>query len=218
MPKTRLVSDDVIIAQYETLKSTVKVAVALGLGQSTVDRVLKKHGVKLDGLKRYREGMKDEPYTGVYQGSTDEILELYKSGLSMREIAKRIERSVHVVARRVRKAGIVRAFQGSGPEHSMWSGGRVDAGQGYFKIWVADDDPMAVMRNNHGYVLEHRLVVARKIGRPLRDTETVHHIDGDRTNNAPANLQLRQGKHGKHVVMMCLDCGSHNVGHAPLSN
>lgn len=72
------------------------------------------------------------------------------------------------------------------------------------------------MALNTGHVLEHRLVMARKLGRPLLRTETVHHIDGDRMNNAPENLQLRQGKHGKHVVMCCLDCGSHNIGHVEL--
>jgi len=30
----------------------------------------------------------------------------------------------------------------------------------------------------------------RKIGRPLRANENVHHIDGDRLNNDPANLEL----------------------------
>ncbi len=78
------------------------------------------------------------------------------------------------------------------------------------------DDPMAVMRNHHGYVLEHRLVMARKLGRPLLASETVHHIDGNRENNAPENLELRQGKHGKHIVMCCLDCGSRNIGPARL--
>jgi hypothetical protein len=27
---------------------------------------------------------------------------------------------------------------------------------------------------------------------------------------------LRQGKHGPGVVLVCLDCGSHNLGPSPL--
>jgi hypothetical protein len=41
-----------------------------------------------------------------------------------------------------------------------------------------------------GTILEHRLVMSRKLGRPLQPGENVHHIDGDRTNNAPENLEL----------------------------
>lgn len=37
---------------------------------------------------------------------------------------------------------------------------------------------------------EHRLVMETKIGRPLRSFENVHHIDGDRQNNDPSNLEL----------------------------
>jgi hypothetical protein len=39
-------------------------------------------------------------------------------------------------------------------------------------------------------VLEQRVVMERKIGRPLRDNENVHHLDGDRLNNDPSNLEL----------------------------
>ena len=79
-------------------------------------------------------------------------------------------------------------------------------------VVVDPSDPFACMARSKGRILEHRLVMARKFGRPLRDTETVHHIDGDKTNNHPDNLEIRQGKHGKHIAMCCLDCGSHNIG------
>ena len=46
------------------------------------------------------------------------------------------------------------------------------------------------MARKDGYVMEHRLLVARAIGRGLKRTEVVHHIDHDPQNNALSNLQL----------------------------
>lgn len=34
----------------------------------------------------------------------------------------------------------------------------------------------------------HRIVAEKKIGRPLRNGEVVHHVDGDKRNNHPDNL------------------------------
>ncbi len=144
---------------------------------------------------------------------TDEqIIEMYRDGASLRDIAVRLGRSTRRPQRVVKAAGIARPYQGSGPEHSQWTGGRLDAGQGYFRQWIAEDDPLASMRNHQGYVLAHRLVMARKFGRPLRSTETVNHINGDKGDNRLENLEVRQGQHGKHIVMCCLDCGSQNIG------
>jgi hypothetical protein len=75
---------------------------------------------------------------------------------------------------------------------------------------------LGYVRVKNGYVLEHRLVVARILDRPLNKIETVHHRNGVRGDNGPANLQLRQGQHGKGVVAQCSDCGSHRIGFAEL--
>ena len=37
---------------------------------------------------------------------------------------------------------------------------------------------------------EHRLVMERKLDRPLKSSERVHHIDGDKLNNDPSNLEI----------------------------
>lgn len=39
-------------------------------------------------------------------------------------------------------------------------------------------------------ILEHRLIMAEKLNRPLISSEIVHHIDGDRKNNDSNNLIL----------------------------
>lgn len=46
------------------------------------------------------------------------------------------------------------------------------------------------MARGGGYVMEHRLVVALEIGRPLTRQESVHHINHDATDNRLENLML----------------------------
>lgn len=97
-----------------------------------------------------------------------------------------------------------------GPRHAMWKGGVQMTSKGYEKTWLPEDHPYATMRIAKGYVLTHRLRMAEHLGRPLRNDETVHHIDGNKLNNDISNLQLRTGNHGSGVVFKCLDCGSTN--------
>jgi len=71
-----------------------------------------------------------------------------------------------------------------GSNNPNWKGGRKINKDGYVLIYFPEH-PAA---QGKGYVLEHRLVIEEKLGRPLRPEEQVHHIDGNPANNAPENL------------------------------
>lgn len=67
----------------------------------------------------------------------------------------------------------------SGENHYNWKGG----------TWV-DVHGYELTRVNGKVKKVHRLVMEEKLGRPLRQDENVHHINGVRDDNRPENLEI----------------------------
>lgn len=146
-----------------------------------------------------------------------EMVAAYVSGASFEEISATQGLPITLVRRRIGGAGVAARPKGfrRGKDHHAWAGGRTITGSGYAMVRVYKDDPLfrmaSIRAGDASYALEHRIVMAQKLGRPLEDYETVHHIDGNKLNNDIDNLQLRIGRHGKGNAYRCLDCGSCNV-------
>jgi hypothetical protein len=83
----------------------------------------------------------------------------------------------------------IRPYKGSrkGPEAPYWKGGRYkDNTSGYVLIYNPDH-PSCTKK---GYVLEHRLIMEKFIGRYLRGNEVVHHRNKIKDDNKIENLEI----------------------------
>ena len=93
-----------------------------------------------------------------------------------------------------------------GNKHPRWGKGSRTY-RGYKYVYASVHSPYFPMSNktNRGkkgnvtscYILEHRLVMAQRLGRLLADDEIVHHINGDKLDNRIANLWLSSYKKHK---------------------
>ncbi len=83
-----------------------------------------------------------------------------------------------------------------GPSHSCWKGGRSIDKQGYARLYILTGKGWCRIR-------EHRVAMERLLGRPLKHNEQVHHINGNKLDNSPENLELTTGSNHRklHAIL-----------------
>lgn len=199
----RTLSDDQVAEatrRYRSGENADPIAADLGCSRATLIKRLREDGVEIRA-----GGQRNREWTDAERAS---IVALHAEGFSQEYIGAQFGTNQSMVGVLLREAGIDTKLR------ALRNGGRAYTA-GYVMVKVRGDDPADEpylgMRNRNQYILEHRLVMARHLGRPLTSTETVHHINGDTADNRIENLQLRQGRHGKGGQYECADCGSKKV-------
>jgi hypothetical protein len=191
--------------------SSLQIAININRTSNTVMNYLKREGIF---EKRYR------PNRLISVDKERDIIYLYSEGYNCVELGEKFKVSSTCIRDILKRNNITirephksrRPIDQKGSNSNAWKGGRRQAYNGYILIYVSPEDSLRCMTNGNGsYVGEHRIVMARYIGRPLTSKESVHHINGDVADNRIENLQLRFGNHGPGKALCCADCGSINI-------
>lgn len=204
---------EVLAAKYRAGATAVELAATVDASAVTVLAALRLLGVE---IRRPGQSADGSPKRLLRGEKAATVARRYAAGESSSRLAAEYGVAVPTIVGTVRREGVPIRTQPVGSGHHSWKGGRIVNSQGYVAVRIPPDDPMRSMGQN-GYVLEHRLLMARHLGRPLRRSETVHHRNGDRKDNRMENLQLRNGPHGKGFAARCAACGSTDIIFDPIT-
>ena len=74
----------------------------------------------------------------------------------------------------------------SGEKNPHWKGGLTQSSKGYWYVLMPDHP-----RAKKGYVKQADLILEKKLGRGLRKGEIAHHINENKEDDSPGNLELK---------------------------
>lgn len=154
--------------------------------------------IKYDGFRPYKEYFHK---SGIQDGQTMKMYGVMKNCMKCNSLFFSYKgvvfcsRSCSKIGKRSseqHKRNIALSKMGS--KNPAYSGGKMTAG-GY-RLILDRNHPNS---NGAGYVMEHRLVMSKHIGRPLTKDEVVHHKNSDRSDNRIENLELMsKSDHASH--------------------
>lgn len=219
MTRKAELDEQAVVNAYRAGRTIRELADQHGVSLGPIQRVLREHGVKArkgrgaDKAPRRPRATAKGPRAFTDQQRA-EVVARFLAGESQAALADAFRCGATTIQRVLRAGGVPAGAHGQMRDrHHNWKGGRRQHRDGYVMVRPENDDTIGqAMKGVNGYVLEHRLVMAHALGRPLTASETVHHKDDvRRDDNRLENLQLRQGRHGKGAAFRCRACGSHDV-------
>lgn len=180
---------------YDEAGSLRRLAAAMGVSKDTARARLVKAGIPIRDPRGVANWTKKAPPPSDEERATWQ--RLYDDAGSVAELARRIGKSTATAQHHLRRHGVEVRRDGFksprtvatalGAEHHNWKGGRSMHSDGYVLVY-APWHPAG--RNSKGYVLEHRLVMERLLGRYLTPRELVHHKNEVKDDNRPENLEI----------------------------
>ena len=195
-----------VVRRYVAGERSGAIAREMGCSVFLVRKLAKKAGCIIFG-----RGNRNRGFTPA---QVAEMKTLWAAGESQTAIGRKFGASQATVSAALRRQGIeVERRRCPREKHGSWKGGRTQRHDGYVAVLIDHGDPMAAMRNSTGYALEHRLVMARSLGRVLERHETVHHINGDRQDNRIENLELWHSRHPRGERASERHCATCTCGH-----
>lgn len=115
---------------------------------------------------------------------------------------QRLRWVAHSSLNRLKYNGCCKNCSKRGEKHWRWKGGRYKKKNGYIRMRLHPNDFFYPMSNKCGEIIEHRLVMAKYLGRCLHTWEIIHHKNGIKDDNRIENLQLVTDDRHRQITLL----------------